>query len=208
MADEQFKRNIAFKLRIGDLLMGKPVNNGERFGFLELGDKKVVRINIAGNIVDKYESQGETKYLNLTIDDGSGQIRLKSFGENVEKFKSIIQGQTVIVIGTVRSWNNEIYISPEIIKEQDPKYLLIRKLETEKEISKGYKGIEKEKIIAIKDSLLELIKNSETDGGVEKDKIIMNFNEVSPAIVNQELQKLLEEGIIFEPRPGKVRYLG
>ena len=70
MADEQFKRNIAFKLRIGDLLMGKPVNNGERFGFLELGDKKVVRINIAGNIVDKYESQGETKYLNLTIDDG------------------------------------------------------------------------------------------------------------------------------------------
>jgi len=36
----------------------------------------------------------------------------------------------------------------------------------------------------------------------------MNFREASPKIINQEIQKLLEEGIIFEPRPGKVRYLG
>src|SRR3989344_7768820 len=97
-----FKRNIAFKLRIGDLLIGKPVNDGERFGFLELGDKKIVRVNIAGNVVDKYESLGEKKYLSITIDDGSGQIKLKAFGDDVDKFSKVIQGQTVIVIGTLR----------------------------------------------------------------------------------------------------------
>ena len=30
----------------------------------------------------------------------------------------------------------------------------------------------------------------------------------SPEIINQEIQKMLEEGIIFEPRPGKLRWLG
>lgn len=71
MADEQFKRNIAFKFRIGDLLIGKPIIDGERFSFLELGDKKIVRVNLIGNIVEKYESEGEKKYSVLTLDDGS-----------------------------------------------------------------------------------------------------------------------------------------
>ena len=110
----QLKRNIAFKFRIGDLLMGKPVSNEERFAFLELGDRKIVRVNIIGNIVDKYESEGESRYLSLTLDDGSGQIKLKSFSDDVERFKEILQGLTVAVIGTLRIYNNEVYISPEI----------------------------------------------------------------------------------------------
>ena len=40
------------------------------------------------------------------------------------------------------------------------------------------------------------------------DTMIMNLREISPEIIKQEVQKLLEEGIVFEPRPGKVRYLG
>jgi hypothetical protein len=34
MPDEQFKRHIAYKLRIGDILVGKPVFDAERFAFL------------------------------------------------------------------------------------------------------------------------------------------------------------------------------
>jgi RPA family protein len=208
MPEQEFKRHIAYKLRIGDILMGKPIIDGERFSFLELGDKKIVRVNIVGNIVDKYESEGESKYAFLTLDDGSGQIRLKFFGDDVEKFKEIIQGQTVLVIGVLRSFNNETYISPEIIKQLDPKYLLVRKLENEKDKTKNAKPIEQNQIIAIKDKILEMIKNSEEDGGIEIDNLIMNLRETSPEIINQEIKKLLEEGIIFEPRPGKVRWLG
>ena len=40
------------------------------------------------------------------------------------------------------------------------------------------------------------------------DQIIMNLRDIDTEIINQEVQKLLEEGIVFEPRPGKVRYLG
>jgi len=36
----------------------------------------------------------------------------------------------------------------------------------------------------------------------------MKIRDTSPDILNQEIKKMLEEGIIFEPRPGRVRYLG
>ena len=203
---EQFKRNIAFKLRIGDLLLGKPIMDGEKFSFLDLGNKKIVRVNLVGNIIEKYESEGEKKYIFLKLDDGSGQISLKVFGDDVPKFSNINQGDTILAIGLLRNWNNETYITPEIIKHQDPKYLLIRKIEVES--IKPLGPIAREQIIAIKDKILELIKNSEDQGGIETEKLIMSFREASPNTIQQEIQKLLEEGIAFEPRPGKVRYLG
>lgn len=218
--ENQYKRNVGYKLRIGDVLVGKPVmgnfNGNERFSFLELGDKKVMRVNIVGNIVDKYESGDDKKYLFLTLDDGSGQIKLKVFGDDSDKFKDVAQGQTVVVIGVLRYWNNEIYISPEIIRELDSKYLLLRKLETEKDravrsnespaASSG--SSEKDQVIAIKDRIMDSVKSAEEQGGIELETLITKLRDFSPAIINQEIQKLLEEGIIFEPRPGKIRYLG
>jgi RPA family protein len=208
MDDEKFKRHIAFKLRIGDLLIAKPIFNGEKFLFLELGSKQISRVNVIGNIIDKYESQGEKQYSFITIDDGSGQIKLKSFGEDSNKLKDLTQGQTILVIGLIRNWNNETYISPEITKELDSKYLLIRKLEIEKERNQNAEALPKQEIIAVKDRILGAIKNSEENGGIELDKIIMELRDISPEIINQEIQKFIEEGIVFEPRPGKVRYLG
>jgi RPA family protein len=208
MAEGQFKRNIAYKFRIGDLLIGKPVMDGDRFSFLELGNRKIIRVNIIGNIIDKYESEGERKYIFFTLDDGSGQIKLKCFSDDVNRFKNVMQGQTVLVIGSLRNFNNETYIAPEIIREQDTKYLLIRKLEIEKEKNKNIQPLAREQIVAVKDKILGIIKDAEKDGGIEIDMIIMNLREISSEIINQEIKRLLEEGIIFEPRPGKIRWLG
>jgi RecG-like helicase len=208
MADAQFKRNIAYKFRIGDLLMGKPVMDGDRFSFLELGSRKIIRVNIIGNIIDKYESEGERKYIFFTLDDGSGQIKLKCFADDVNKFRNVSQGQTVLVIGSLRNFNNETYISPEILREEDTKYLLVRKLEIEKEKNKNPQPMAREQIVAVKDKILGIIKEAEKDGGIEMDMIIMNLREISPEIINQEIKRLLEDGIIFEPRPGKMRWLG
>lgn len=188
--------------------MGKPIMDNERFSFLELGHKKIVRVNIIGNIVDRYDSEGETKFTAFTLDDGSGQIKMRCFGDDVQKFKNITQGLTVLVIGVLRYWNNDTYISPEIIKEQDPKYLFVRKLETEKEREKTTETLGRDQIVAVKDRILGAIKDAEETGGVEIEKMIMNLRDISPTIINQEVQKLLEEGIVFEPRPGRVRYLG
>ena len=87
MAEQgQFKRNIAFKLRVGDALIGKPVFDREKFSFLELGNKKIIRVNIMGNIVERYDREGEKKYTFLKLDDGSGQISVKIFGDGACRY--------------------------------------------------------------------------------------------------------------------------
>ena len=210
MPEPQFKRNIAYKIRIDSILNNTPIMNGERFGFLKFNGKKVVRVNVIGSIVDKYESEGEKKFVFLKIDDGSGQISLKSFGDDVEKLKNITLGKTVLVIGNLRHFNDEIYIAPEILKEQDPKYLLVRKIELEgnEEKIQTNEVVEVEnKETSMKGKILEMIKNSESEGGIETEKLISSLNEPKEK-VNEEIQRLLEEGIIFEPLPGKLRWLG
>jgi hypothetical protein len=81
-------------------------------------------------------------------------------------------------------------------------------MELERERNKDVDILGRDKIVAVKDKILSAIKSAEEDGGIEIDKIIMTLRDISPVIINQEIQKFLEEGIVFEPRPGKVRYLG
>ncbi|MEK6914280.1 MAG: OB-fold nucleic acid binding domain-containing protein [Nanoarchaeota archaeon] len=213
------KRETAYKIRIGDLLKGNPIFDqtpaepntqitNSRLLYLELGDKKIIRINLIANVVDKFESQGEIKFANITVDDGSGQIRAKVFSDNLDKFENITQGDTIVIIGLIRSYNQELYILPEIIKKQDPKYLLIRKLEIEKSVSKVLTKEQRRELKSYRDDILELIKNSEDKGGIDKEEIIINFKEIKAETISQEIRKLLEEGMIYESRPGRVRYIG
>ncbi len=201
---QQFKRNIAFKAKVGTVVSGNVVMEGERLKFVEAENKQMIRVNLIANVIDKFIQDGEKKFGSITLDDGSGQIKIKAFGEDIEKFTPYNQGDTILVIGLLRSWNNEVYITPEIIKKKDPSYLLVRKLELESDMPKQ---MQKSELIALKDKMINMIKDSEKDGGIGVDKIIEDLKE-PPAVINQEIKKLLEEGIAYEPRPGKLRYLG
>ena len=86
---------------------------------------------------------------------------------------------------------------------------MVRKLELEKQKKDATKPVkDKNEVKAIKDKILEKIKNSESGGGIDTERIILDFRDVHPDTINEEIKKLLEEGIIFEPRPGRLRYLG
>ena len=213
MATEFRKRETAYKLRIGDILKANQIfeeseSLNKRLQFVELGDKRILRINIIANVIDKFKSEGERKFASITLDDGSGQIRARLFGEEITKFKDATQGDTLILIGLLRSYNQELYILPELIKKADPKYLLIRKLEIEKSFPKTLTKEEKTKVKALKDEIIDKIKTAESNEGIDKDEIILSLKDSQPQTITQEIQKLLEEGIIYEPRPGRVRYLG
>jgi RPA family protein len=226
------KRETAHKIRIGDLLKGIPVveeinqdipnpsetqshATKERFRFLELGDKHIVRVNIIANIIDKYVAEGEKNFLTLTIDDATGQIRIKAFGEEAIKLSNYSQGDTIIVIGVLRSYNRELYINPEIIRKADPRYLLVRKLELEKgetkiPLMKNSNNTESQigKTKSLREEILDLIKNSADSSGISTEELILKIKTSSPESINGEIIRLLEEGMLYEPRPGKVRYLG
>ena len=211
-SNEQRKRNVAYKLRVGDILKGKPVMAEGRFICLELstrddssepGDKKVVRVNVLANCVDKFVTDGEKKYASLTIDDASGQIRLKAFGDDVGMIADFVPGDTLQIVGNVREWNSELYILPEVVKKVDPRWLLVRKLE----IQNSRKDIPVADNAPVRDIILDKIKKAEGDGGIDIEQLIMD-TEASPDLINGEIKKLLEEGLVYEPRPGRLRYLG
>ncbi len=201
--NETKKRNTAYKLRIGDILKGKPIITDGRFMYAEVGDKNVVRVNVIANVIDKYVSEGEKKYAALTVDDASGQIKLKTFGEDIAILKDLTQGDTLQIIGVLRDYNNELYILPEVAKKLDPRWLLVRKLE----MQELRKDLPLPSNASLRDILLEKIKDAEKEDGIDIDKIIMETDS-APTIINAEIKRLVEEGLIYEPRPGKLRYLG
>ena len=199
------KRNVAYKLRIGDVLKGSPMMDEGKFLFLELGDKKVVRVNILANCVDKFIQEGEKQFGSLTVDDASGQLKLKVFGEDVSRVKDIMQGDTLQVIGNMREWNGEIYMIPEVVKKVDARWLLVRKLEIQE--ARKDMVVETKGDNSLKNQILDKIKGAESEGGIDRDVLVMDI-EASPEGIEAEVKSLLEEGLIYEPRPGRLRYLG
>lgn len=202
---EQFKRHIAHKFRIGKIMSGSPIIENERLRFVEINGKNTFRVNIIANITDKFIQEGEKKFASITLDDATGQIKAKTFGEDIEKFTQLNQGDTILIIGLLRYWNNEVYLTPEIIKKKDPSFLLVRKLEIES--TEPEEPVNREKLTQLKDKIIQMIKESEKDGGIEIEKMTSDLNE-HPSTINQEIKKLLEDGLAYEPRPGKLRYLG
>ena len=225
---EYKKRETAYKLRIGEILSGTaivedipqeaspdpnqalaPGATKEKFRFLELGDRKIVRVNLVANIIEKYQSDGEKKYATITIDDATGQIRVKTFGEDVNKFNDMNQGDTITIIGVLRSYNRDIYVLPEIVKKIEPKYLLVRKLELDKKSAPSSGAIATpEKKLTVRDEIIELIKAGGDSGGVSTEDLILKVKSGAPEVINSEVIKLIEDGMVYEPRPGKVRWLG
>jgi hypothetical protein len=204
-ATEIRKRNVAFKLRIGDVLKGVPMINEGKFMFLELGDKKVVRVNLLANCVDKFVQEGEKQFASLTVDDASGQLKLKVFGDDIGLIQEIMQGDTLQIIGNMREWNGELYMIPEVVKKVDARWLLVRKLEIQnarRDMPEAKKGDS-----SVKDGILDKIKGAEADGGIDRETLVMDV-EASPEVIEVEVKKLLEEGLVYEPRPGRLRYLG
>ena len=232
---QQQKRNTAYKVWIGDLLKSDVSLNENRLNYVELGNRKIVRVNIIANVIDKYR-HSDKPYTSLTLDDSSGQMRVKSF-DDTAKTSSFNVGDSVRVIGTVRYFNEELYIQPEIIKKVDEKWLLVRKLELGEPIKEP-----EENSVTVRESEItpEMNSNdnhytSETEMGkmkIEEEKIedkkevgikdalFSKINENPEGIdienlimsisypvsdINSNVTELIEEGRIYEPQPGRLR---
>lgn len=215
IAQEPRKRQVAFKFKISNILAGNIISSSN-LNILEIDNKKITRVNIIANIIDKFISEGEKKYAALTVDDASGQIRIKAFGEDIEKIKMVEIGDTVLIVGNVRYFNNELYILPEILKQVDSKWLVVRKLELEKTKPEKKQTVETEKIglderqqnakdsDSLRKQIIELLRKNEE--GADVDKIIMDFN-VPVGEINNVITKMLEDAEIYEPKPGRIRLL-
>lgn len=178
--------------------------------------EKVARVNVIATILIKEKAGNIT---NILVDDGTGQVVLRFF-EQLPLIEQIQIGNSILIVGKPRVYNQEIYLSPEIVKKVLPAWLHIRKKELYQEFPPGSKRgnspvdeKEEEKLIVkymIKEDtlptgkLMNLIKELDRGSGVLIEELI----EKSPLPETERLiEKLLENGEIFQNAPGKVKTL-
>lgn len=68
--------------------------------------------------------------------------------------------------------------------------------------------IETSKTLKLKDRIKDIIKNSEETKGILYDDLKTHFPDDNDEEINTQLKKLLEDGLIYEPRPARFRWLG
>jgi len=198
------ERQTAYKVWIGTLMKGKVIQENERFTAIDLGTKKISRVNLVANVIDKYSDENKP-YVSATLDDSTGQIRVKAFADFTNILSDINIGDTVLIIGMIRIFNNEIYVTPEIAKVVEPKWGLVRKLELLKEYGKFESEVNTgpSNQASGRERVLTMLK--ENSSGMDIDKIIMHLKDIDVAEINNIILGLISDGLIYEPMPGKLR---
>ncbi len=124
-------RAVAKRVPIKILWMGEYVRSEEQYKphYVKFQDMEIARAHIMGVVVDKYTNE-QNQYISLILDDGTGQVRVKLFGEDTKFGKDVNVGDLVRAIGKVRENEDERYLVGEIVKKlEDPNWELLWKLE-------------------------------------------------------------------------------
>jgi len=207
------KRQIAYKVKIKELLDGVYVKEEGEWtpNYIEINEKKISRVNIIGTVVLKQDDEN-LNYQNIILDDGSGKISIRSFEKN-NFFKEIGVGDVVLLIGRAREFSSEKYIVPEILRKiENQKWIGVRRLELGKE-SKKIREIKEEnikdvEIESVKENpnnrIIQLVKKIDLGDGADFAEIISK-SDIKEA--ENIIKNLLEEGEIFEIKPGKYKVL-
>ncbi|MEK6984492.1 MAG: hypothetical protein AABX33_08005 [Nanoarchaeota archaeon] len=198
------KRQIAYKIWVSNILNGNFAKGGLSAGHIEIGGFNISRVNLIATLV--YKSK-ELNYTNTIIDDGTGKISLRTF-ENNDIFLNVDVGEIVLIIGKIREYNNEKYIVPEILKKIDNiGWISVRKAELAKQeyaVSKSGSESKAKDIDNLSEEICSLIKKFDKGDGASIDEVI---NSSGSTDAENILHKLLENGEIFELKPGKIKVL-
>jgi RecG-like helicase len=221
----QIQRQVAYKCWLSNLNNGKfiaGVNTPENFtpAHLICNGKKISRVNVIATVVDTFKSE-DGNYYSFTLDEGTSTIRMKAFNEDTKKLINVKKGDNVLVVGRIREYQGEIYISPEITKIiTDPNLELIRRAELLKYLGKPEKEANSSSLNTIstnaqqqnvqppknvqnevlRQKVLDLLAdNEETGAEITKIKTELKIDDpTTEAVVNE----LLLEGEIYENKPG------
>jgi RPA family protein len=196
-------RETARICRIADLLSGNYiVKEGWEPNYVDTAIGRVSRANIIGTVIGIVDQQS------FILDDGTGSIRVRKF----EGTHTAIIGEPFLVIGRPRTYQDQAFISPEIIKHiTNPDWILYRKKELEalspeqsSEMIPAEENADAEPLDALPDPYERIIRKiRELDKGDGAETDLVSKDEET----EKRLTKLIEEGRVFSNRPGRVKVL-
>lgn len=197
------------------------------------GDK-ISRMSLVGTVVDKFESN-DGNYATLTVDDGSELVRVKAFKntdafKSVDIGDSALvigklreyQGEVYVNFEILRKVerNYEIKHKLEVLGDLIKRKNAISALKkmvgsvSDEELASYAQtlGFDEESLKVVTDNskidhkprILELIEKLGGTGGVEVMKIFESLK-LPDNIVENALTELLDEGYIYEPKPGVLK---
>jgi RPA family protein len=198
------ERKIAKKVPVSDLNKGTYIKRPgwEPSGVLtKYGE--ITRVNLIGVIVSKSQTENT---LTVILDDGTGSISIRFFERPLEEYKI---GDFIKVIGRVREGSNTIYIVPEIMKKVNKKWHEFHNLELSvQKITSPKLPIEPLEDQDFEEGPYQKILNAismlDQGNGVDIQEIV-SYLKINGC--EKILQNLIEEGEIFEIKPGKVKLL-
>ncbi|MBL7050543.1 hypothetical protein ISS04_00080 [Candidatus Woesearchaeota archaeon] len=206
-------RQIAYKTKIKDILEGEYIKeDGWIPNYILSGTKKISRVNLVGVVVAKSDNSENQEFV---LEDKSGKISVRFF-EKKDSFGVWGIGDFLRIIGRPREYNGQKYIVPEIIKNVEKGWFELMMFEVcgalgiqkkTPEIKKKQEIIEKkimEDIIKDKinsEDVIGFIKKLDVGDGADYEEVLLQAKD------DKILKNLLEEGEIFEIRPGKLKVL-
>ena len=166
---------VCRKLRVIDIVDGEWDGENQNvktvFG-------KINEIRAFGTVMDKFVTE-DGKYSYIILDDGTETIRLKTWRDDVRRMEGIEKGDIVDVIGKLNYYNEEIYISPKIIKKIPYNFWLLRHLEIIENLKNLPKEETKVKETEEKKGEIDEIEILDTDKTTKKILEILESGELS-----------------------------
>jgi len=216
------KRQTAYKIRIKDIINSKYVKEeGWTPNYITtIDNRQISRANVVGVVVSKPIENG-ANYHSIVLDDGSAKISARVFDDG-RIFDNVEIGDMVLLIGRPREYGQEKYILPEIIKKIENKdWVDVRKLELKKQDlqAREVKTTEtkEEKAEVVEEEITEEKVEEKETGNIEKVHNLVKSMDHGDGVDYQEIvektgsekeiKMLLEEGEIYEIRPGRLKVL-
>jgi RPA family protein len=207
-----FKRTTAIRATISDIINGTFEKNDGPHVITPDG-VELKRVVVVGAVSkDPYRKEG---FSSITVDDGTGTIRIKAWKSDTLLLKEVELGHIVMIIGKIREYQDEIYLIPEIIQElSDSHYMELHLLNRYHNMTKltgktpeippqaTDEDIDLTK--ELHEQILEYIKINQTEEGVPIRQIAEFFKSHghSTAEIHLEVIKLQEKEQIMEVQIG------
>ncbi|MEE8401710.1 MAG: OB-fold nucleic acid binding domain-containing protein [Candidatus Hydrothermarchaeaceae archaeon] len=198
------------KVRIKDITSGKFKKEGSEWESYLLTplNEKAARVRVLATVVSKFVSDNG-KYANISLDDATDTITSRAFDDSVKLIESTKEGDIVDVIGRVKEYKDEKYISAESVSQiVDPNWELVRKLELALKIKElgGATSSTGEEDSSKNPKLIVIRHIEEFDNG-DGVKYVRLLNETgfNDEKLEKILTELMEEGDIYEPKIGKFK---
>ena len=156
------------------------------------------RVNIIGTII---EAGGLFR-----LDDGTGNVILRRFEKPVP---DLTVGDLVLVVGRPREYNDERYLMIECLQRlENHAWLQVRRKELELRVKQEASVVEsptkKEETKKEVLSIVEIIEQLDEGNGVSIERVLQ---QAGKDYSEEHVRRLVEDGEIFEIRPGIVKLL-